>query len=99
MGRGSKLGWEKPAGFVSTWRTDCKLTPFVNYCFFRMHGCSKACFGYCLMINSGQMSRQEALKQEEEMLATIAQDSKQIRNLLENEVGLSRKESDRILSY
>ena len=94
-----ELGWEKPAGFVSTWRTDCKLTPFVNYCFFRMYGCSKACFGYCLMINSGQMSRQEALKQEEEMLATIAQDSKQIRNLLENEIGLSRKETDRILSY
>jgi hypothetical protein len=51
------------------------------------------------MINGGQMDRQEALKQEEEMLATIAQDSKQIRNLLENEIRLSRKEADRILSY
>jgi len=49
------------------------------------------------MINGGQMNRQEALKQEEGMLATIAEDSKQIRNLLENEIGLSRKDEDRIL--
>jgi hypothetical protein len=94
-----ELGWEKPAGFVSTWRTDCKLTPFVNYCFFRMHGCSKACFGYCIMINSGQMSREEALKQEKEMLATIAEDNTQIRKLLEDEIGLPKKEANRILSY
>jgi tRNA(Ile)-lysidine synthase TilS/MesJ len=91
-----QLGWEKPAGSVSTWRTDCKLTHIVNYCFFKMHGCSKVCFGYCKMINGGQMSREEALKQEEAMV-DIIQDSRQMRKLLEDEIGLSTRAVDRIL--
>ena len=74
------------------------LTPIVNYCFYKMHGCSKVCFGYCRMINSGQMDREEALKQEEEILASTIQDTKQMRKLLEGEIGLRRKEANRILS-
>jgi hypothetical protein len=90
----SKLGWSAPQGHVSTWRTDCLLHPFMNFCFLGMFGCSKDCFGYCNMINSGQMSRTQALKQEEEM-ACISEG--RMRDLLENKVGLTKKEVDRIL--
>jgi hypothetical protein len=93
MGR---LGWKKPPDSVSTWRSDCKLTLVVNYCFLKMHGCSKACFGYCKMINCGLMERQEALKQEE-MFTEIA-DGRQMRKLLEDEIGLSRSQADKVLS-
>lgn len=91
-----ELGWEKPDGHVSTWRTDCMLHALVNYCFFVLFGCSKDCFGYCNMINSGQMAREEALRQEEEMAANHA---KNVRELLEDKIGLSEEEADRILSF
>ncbi len=84
-----ELGWEKPPEAPSTWRFDCKLHHFMNYCFIKMFGCSKDCFGYCNMINGGQMDRQEALSQEEKMLATHADG---IRELLRNEIGLSEEE-------
>jgi tRNA(Ile)-lysidine synthase TilS/MesJ len=90
-----ELGWEKPASHTSTWRTDCMLHALVNYSFYKLFGCTKDCFGYSNMINSGQMKREEALKQEEEMISTL---SENIRELLEGKIGLSRKEADRILS-
>lgn len=90
-----EIGWQKPANHLSTWRTDCMLHSLVNYCFFKLFGCSKDCFGYCKMINSGQMDRDEALKQEEQMAATF---SENIEELLGNKIGLSRKEITRILS-
>jgi len=91
-----ELGWEKPPGHVSSWRIDCKLHRFMNYCYFNLLGCSKDCFGYCNMINSGQMTRAEALRQEEEMAATIREN---IRELLEHKVCLSNKEATKILSF
>ena len=93
----SELGWKKPAGHISTWRTDCKLTRLVDFCFFRMHGCTKSCFGYSKMINGGYMDRDEALAQEEQALAAI-RDGKQLRALLEGEIGLSRGQASKILS-
>jgi tRNA(Ile)-lysidine synthase TilS/MesJ len=92
----TELGWEKPIDHISTWRSDCMLHPLVNYCFYKLFGCSKDSFGYCKMINSGQMDREEALKQEEE-LATISYES--IRDLLEDRIGLSKKEASKILSF
>ena len=92
-----ELGWTKPADRVSTWRTDCELTPFVDYCFYRMYGCTKVCFGYCNMINGGYMTRQEALQQEEVMINDLKQADK-IRRLLETVIELPKKEIDRILS-
>lgn len=90
-----ELGWEKPRGQVSTWKTDCILHPVVNYFFIRMFGCSKDCFGYCKMINSGQMERQEALRQEEEIVESVM---KNIRRLLEDRIGFSKREVIQILS-
>lgn len=91
-----ELGWEKPASHTSTWRTDCMLHALVNYSFYKLFGCTKDCFGYSNMINSGQMERGEALKQEEEMVLTLPEN---IRELLEDKIGLSRKEADKIQSF
>ena len=84
----TKLGWEPQKGRKTTWHTDCLLHPFMNYCFFKLFGCSKDCFGYGNMINSGEMDRDEALKQEEAMAATYTDN---IHDLLENTIGLPEK--------
>jgi hypothetical protein len=48
------------------------------------------------MINSGQMDREEALKQEEEMAASFTEG---IPELLQGRIGLSKKEATKILSF
>ena len=88
-----ELGWGKPQGHVSSWRTDCMLHSLVNYVHFKLFGCTKDCFGYSNMINSGQMDREEALKQEEAITANI---TKNIPELLEDKIGLSRNEASKI---
>lgn len=90
-----ELNWQKPEGHVSTWRTDCMLHSLANYSYVNLLGCTRDSFGYCNMINGGHMSRAEALAQEEQMIATI---SENIRSLLEDEIGLSKKESEKIES-
>ncbi len=92
----NELGWKKPQGHVSTWRTDCTLHDLANYYSFKRFGCSRSCFGYTKMINSKQIDREEALKQEEEMAANYVEN---IRELLEDKIGLSEKEADKILSF
>jgi hypothetical protein len=91
-----ELGWEKPAGHTSTWRTDCMLHALVNHSFYKLFGCTKDCFGYANMINSGQMVREDALKQEEDIISTL---SENIRELLEDKIGLSKKEADKIILF
>ncbi len=91
------LGWRKPEDHVSTWRTDCRLHPLVNYTFYKLFGCSKDCFGYHKMINSGQMKRDEALIQEEVLLATY--DDKHVRKLLTEMIGLSSQEATAIIGF
>lgn len=83
-----ELGWEKPAGNKSTWRIDCSLTPLVNHEYLKQYGCTKACFGYCNMINGGHMTRDEALEQEE---ATIASCADTLETLLRAEIGLEKE--------
>ena len=92
-----KLGWQKPCDSTSTWRTDCKLITVVNYCFHKTYGCTKHCFGYSRMINDGQMERDEALREEEEMLTEL-REGKKMRQLLRNEIGLSEKDTATILA-
>ena len=89
----TELGWQKPATSKSTWRIDCALTPLVNHEYLKEYGCSKACFGYCNMINGGHMTRAEALEQEE---ATIATCGDGLEGLLSGEIGLSRDEVRKI---
>lgn len=91
----SQLAWRKPPELVSTWRIDCKLHELVNFEFFTLFGCSKDAFGYCSMINAGQMDRSEALAQEEAMAARCMDP---LPELLKNEVGLSRRQAERVLS-
>jgi len=90
-----ELGWEKPEDSVTTWKIDCSLYPLVNYEFFKLFGCSKDCFGYSRMINSGRITREEALTQEQ-YLAEHFED--QIPDLLRKNIGLSEKATKRILS-
>jgi len=85
----SKLGWRKPEGHVSTWRTDCQLHHVVNYCFVNPLGCSKACFGYSNMINEGQMTREEALAQEK---VATGEFSEELKHLLTDRIGLTEGE-------
>ena len=92
----SKLGWQKPEDHVSTWRTDCILHDMVAYCFINPLGCSKACFGYSNMINSGQMTRAEALAQEEAVSGAF---SEPLERLLHNKIGLSESEISRLKTY
>ena len=66
----NELGWKKPPGAATTWRSDCDGMALKMYCSFQLVGCSAHCFGYTNMISSGQMTRQEALAQEEEMART-----------------------------
>jgi hypothetical protein len=80
-----ELDWKKPANSISTWRTDCAIPMLLNYCFFCLFGCSKNCFGYCNMINSGQMGREEALSQENALPKGFTED---LRILLKNKIGL-----------
>ena len=92
----TKLGWEIEKGRKTSWHTDCLLHPFMNYTYFKLFGCSKDSFGYCNMINSGEMEREEALKQEEAMATTY---SDNIFELLKNTIGLPDKRIADIASY
>lgn len=89
-----ELGWKIPEGSVSSWKTDCRLMAFTNYIYVRLFGCTKACFGYCRMINSGQMDRETALLQEEAMVAGY---DAPMRDLLVKSIGLRPAEAERIL--
>ena len=93
----NELGWEKPAGSVSTWRTDCRLGAVVNYCFSKVYGCTKNCLGFCSMVRAGQMDREEALREEEQMLA-IVHKGEELKRLLRDRIGLSEKEMAKVLS-
>jgi hypothetical protein len=92
----NELGWRKPQGNVSTWRGDCSLYPLISFSYFKLFGCTKHCFGYINMINSGNMEREEALYQEKAMIANITHG---LRELLEGKIGFSKKEATRILSF
>lgn len=92
----NELGWEKPTDLVSTWKADCVMVALTNFYYIKLFGCTKLCFGYTKMINSGQMDRDEALKQEETMLASY---SKGLKEILEDRIGLSEEHANRILSY
>jgi hypothetical protein len=89
----TKLGWRKPEGHISSWRSDCKLHEIVNYCYVKLLGCTMDCIGYCNMIRSGQMDRETALAQEEQAVATCGDN---IDNLLGDLLGLSEKEIAKI---
>lgn len=91
-----ELDWVKPDDHVSTWRTDCELHPLLHYCFLNYLGCTKMCFGYTNMINSGKMTREEALLQEESFTPNFTED---VRDFLLNRIGLTQKEVAIIESY
>lgn len=92
----NELGWEIPEGSKSTWKTDCFMIALTNFYLIKLFGCSKTCLGYCKMINNGQMTREEAINQEEYVLANY---SNNVKELLEDKIGLSEKEADRIISF
>ncbi len=89
-----ELGWVKPADHISTWRTDCVLHEVVNFFFLKTVGCTKDCWGYCNMINAGQMTRQEALQQEEEALSRIRWE--RVEGVLHERIGLTKSEIARV---
>lgn len=89
----TKLGWAKPPDSVSTWRTDCTMHEFVNYFFMKSVGCTRDCIGYCNMIAAGQMTRSEALEQEERALTVPWE---HIAGMLKERIGLSDKEIARV---
>ncbi len=89
----TKLGWRKPKNSHTTWRTDCLMHPFVNYSFLRLLGCSKDCFGYNKMINSGKMEREEALVQETHLQEMLGDD---VYEQLQNLCGMNKNDVKRI---
>jgi hypothetical protein len=88
-----ELGWEKPFGHVTTWRSDCTLHQVVNFFFVRTVGCTQDCMGYCNMINDDQMTRAEALEQEEQ---AIRQPWEEVEKFLREQIGLSSSEAKKI---
>ena len=91
----TEIGWKAPDGSISTWRTDCSLHHLINYCYLRVLGCTKDCFGYTKMICGGQMTRDEALRQELRMVASLAE---RVEEVLE-EIGLAREEIEKVTSW
>lgn len=65
------------------------------YCYQGIFGCSKHCFGYHNMINEGEISREEALKTEENIGVVSPEELKEF---LRQEIGLSEKEVSRLKS-
>lgn len=63
----SELSWEKQKDSVSSWRTDCKLSSIGDVLLKKTFGAGKFEVGFSNMIRAGQMSREEALRQIEEM--------------------------------
>lgn len=88
-----ELGWAKPAGHVTSWRTDCTLHEIVNFFFAKTVGCTVDGVGYCNMINTRQMTREEALEQEEQALQTPWE---YIERLLDEQIGLSKRDLARV---
>lgn len=91
----NELGWRKPAAAVSTWKADCSIHALADYRSIRSFGCSMDCMAYTAMISSGNMTREEALAQEEHKLALYTDEF--IRRLLVQTVGLSEKEARRVM--
>jgi hypothetical protein len=92
----SELGWQKPEGSVSTWRTDCSIHELVNFAFVARVGHTADCVGYCKMINAGQMTRSVALAQEETAAANCG---KRAATILTDNVGLTPNEANRIVEH
>jgi len=61
------LGWSKPKGGVTTWRTDCTLVPLVSYLYKKSYGVSKLELGFSNMIRDNKMSRDKAIEEVEQM--------------------------------
>lgn len=91
-----ELNWKKKDDSSSTWRTDCILVDLINFYYVKLFGCTKLCFGYCNMINSGQITRDEALQQEE---YAVANHDRNVKSLLEKEIGLSEKQAGEIVNH
>ena len=56
-----ELGWKKPDDSLSTWRFDCLLHEFSNYCFKKAIGFNHDIDGLANMIRAGKMERSEAI--------------------------------------
>lgn len=56
-----ELGWQKPDNSLSTWRFDCHLHAFANYCFKKAVGFNHDISGLANMIRAGKMERAEAM--------------------------------------
>ena len=96
----NELGWRKTPGHKSSWRNDCKLHQYINYDFFKRYGTSRDSFGYCRMIMSGKMSREDALAQELDLLESYRKgviNGVDIRSFLLDEVGLSERETNKLM--
>ena len=63
----NELGWSKPKGGVTTWRTDCELVPFVSFLYQKYYGVSKLELGFSNMIRDNKMSREKAMEELKQM--------------------------------
>ena len=90
----NKMGWSKPDASATSWRIDCSLVPLVNYLTEKAYGVSKIELGFSQMIRSGKMTRDEALKQAEEITKSV--NSADIKEFLED-LGISLSCINKIL--
>ena len=91
----NRLNWQMPKDSATSWRTDCKLTPLINYYYLKTYGCTKACFGYHKMINYGQITREEALYQEINIIKNLTTEF--IRKIVTDEIGIKREKAENII--
>jgi hypothetical protein len=95
-----ELEWKRTPGHISSWRNDCALHSVMNYLHIKKLDCTRDCFGFCRMIKFGKMGRDEALMEEEAMLASFDDgviNGVNIATLLMNRVGLNKTELSRVL--
>jgi tRNA(Ile)-lysidine synthase TilS/MesJ len=92
-----ELGWKKPEGRISSWRFDCKITELVSYLWVKHYGIPKDAVGYASMIRTGNMTREEALYQLENI--GFGEYTPSLHDLFKNEMGLSEKEIETIQSW
>lgn len=88
-----ELGWQRPPEHISTWKADCRLHALDNYYLIKLFNCTRDCFGYTDMINSGNMTREEAIVQEE---AALKSHTEGIGELIK-EIGLTEKQARKAL--
>lgn len=92
-----EMAWIRPPGCISTWRTDCGMVPMVNYIWRKHYGLTKLEEGFAHMVRLGQMDRDDAIAQLEQIKPGDWTDGHD--NFCNNILNLSSKDVDKMKAW